>query len=207
MPAGLVEDHDRVLALTNRRSEVVEELLHRLGVGVGHDEGEAVIGGGIDASKDVGEREALVAEARWALAALPPDMAGPALLANPRRVLEEQADALAFMCIRNLSEVLRLFLKAACAAGTFFRVAGPRLSSRKPKLAQDAGHRGHVQTLGKPLLAIAHQILARECRKAARLRVGAGEHDANELGLLLGVELRRASVTRQVGEPIKACPL
>jgi hypothetical protein len=77
-----------VLALANRRSEVVEELLHRPGVGTGHDEGEAVIGAGLDASKDVGEREALVAEARWVLATLPPDMAGPTLLADPSLVLE-----------------------------------------------------------------------------------------------------------------------
>jgi hypothetical protein len=34
-------------------------------------------------------------------------MAGPALLADPRRVLEEQADALAFMCIGNSSEQRR----------------------------------------------------------------------------------------------------
>jgi hypothetical protein len=86
---------------------VVEELLHRLGVGIGQDEGEAGIGARLDASKDVGEREALVAEARWALAALPPDMAGPTLLADPRLVLEEQADALVFMCTLNFSEQRR----------------------------------------------------------------------------------------------------
>ena len=107
MPAGLVEDHDRVLVLANRRSKVGKELLHRLGIGVGQDKGEAVVGAGLDASKDVCEREALVAEARWALTAFPPNMAGPALLADPRLVLEEQADALAFMCIGNSSEQRR----------------------------------------------------------------------------------------------------
>ena len=89
---------------TNCRSEVVEELLHRLGVGVGQNEGETVVGAGLDASKDVGEREALVAEPGWALASLPPDMTGPSLLADPRLVLEEQADALIFMCTLNFSE-------------------------------------------------------------------------------------------------------
>ena len=97
MPASLIEDNDRVLALANRPSEAVQELLHRLGVGVGQDEGEAVVGTGLDASKDVGEREALIAEARWALATLPPDMARATLLADARLILEEQADALVFM--------------------------------------------------------------------------------------------------------------
>jgi hypothetical protein len=77
--------------------------MHRLGVGVGQDEGETVVGAGLDASKDVGEREALVAEARWTLAALPPDMAGPTLLADPCLVLEEQADALVFIGTLNFS--------------------------------------------------------------------------------------------------------
>jgi hypothetical protein len=96
-----------VLVLANRRSKVGKELLHRLGIGVGQDEREAVVSAGLDASKDIGKREALVAEARWALAAPPPDMAGPPLLADPRLVLEEQADALAFMCIGNSFEQRR----------------------------------------------------------------------------------------------------
>src|SRR5262245_18365003 len=107
MPAGLVEDHDRVLALTNRRSKVGEELLRRLGIDVGQDEGEAVVSAGLDASKDVGEREALVAEGRCALTACPPNMSGPTLLADRRLVLEDKADALAFMCIGNSSEQRR----------------------------------------------------------------------------------------------------
>ena len=81
--------------------------LHRLGVGIGHDEGEAVVGAGLKASKDVGECEALVAEPRWALAALPPDMAGPTLLVDPRLVLEEEADAFVSMCSCNSSEQRR----------------------------------------------------------------------------------------------------
>jgi hypothetical protein len=98
MPAGLIKHHDDVLIVGDGGSEAVEELLHRLGVGIKHDEGKAVVGAGLNASKDVGECEALVAEPRWALAALPPDMAGPTLLADARLVLEEQSDALVFMC-------------------------------------------------------------------------------------------------------------
>jgi hypothetical protein len=44
-----------------------------------------------------------------------------------------------------------------------------------------------MQALAEPPLANAHQILARERRKAAHLRIGAGKHDANELSFLLGV--------------------
>jgi hypothetical protein len=104
MPAGLIKHHDDVLIVDDRGSEAVEELLHRLGVGIGHDEGEAVVGAGLNASKDIGECEALVTEPRWALAALPPDMAGPTLLTDPRLVLEEQADAFIFVRTLNFSE-------------------------------------------------------------------------------------------------------
>ena len=107
MPAGLVEDHDRVLALTNRRSKVGEELLHRLGIDVGQDEGEAVVSAGLDASKDVGEREALVGETRRALAAPPPHVDRAPFLADARLVLEEQADALVSMRTLNFSEQRR----------------------------------------------------------------------------------------------------
>jgi hypothetical protein len=93
-----------MFVLTNCRSEVVEELLHRLGVGVRQNEGETVVGARLNASKDVGECKALVAEPGWALAPLPPDMTGPTLLADPRLVLEEQADVLIFMRILNFSE-------------------------------------------------------------------------------------------------------
>jgi hypothetical protein len=107
MPAGLIKHHDDMLIVGDDGSEAVEELLHRLGVGIGHDEGEAVVGAGLNASKDVGECEALVAEPRWALATRPPDMAGPTLLTDPRLVLEEQADTFIFVRTLNFSEQRR----------------------------------------------------------------------------------------------------
>jgi len=58
------------------------------------DQGESVVGPGLHCGEDVGEREALVDDATRPLAAFPPDMTGPALLADPRLVLEEHADAL-----------------------------------------------------------------------------------------------------------------
>jgi len=107
MPAGLIKHHDDVLIVGDGGSEAVEELLHSLGVGIGHDEGEAVVGAGLNATKDVGKCEALVAEPRWALATSPPDMAGPTLLTDPRLVLEKQADTFIFVRTLNSSEQRR----------------------------------------------------------------------------------------------------
>ena len=81
----------------DRCGELIEELLHRLGVGVRQHEREGIVGAGLDDCEDVGKREALIAQAWRALAALPPDAADAALLSDAGLVLEEQADALAFM--------------------------------------------------------------------------------------------------------------
>ena len=97
VPAGLVEDQGDVLVVADRRGELIEELLHRLGIGVRQHEREGIVGAGLDGCEDVGEREALVAQARRALASLPPDAADAALLSDAGLVLEEQADALVFM--------------------------------------------------------------------------------------------------------------
>ena len=107
VPAGLIEHHRDVLVVADRRSEAVEEHLHRLGIHVRHDEREGVVGAGLDGCEDVGEREALVAEPRRALAAPPPDVAGAPLLADARLVLEEEADALVFMRTLKFSEQRR----------------------------------------------------------------------------------------------------
>jgi hypothetical protein len=96
-----------VLVLADRYRELIEELLHRRGVSVRQHQCEGIVGAGLDGCEDVGEREALVAQARGPLAALPPDAADAALLADARLVLEEQAQALVFMCICNFPEQFR----------------------------------------------------------------------------------------------------
>ncbi len=95
-----------MLVLAIVLANAVEELLHRL-VGVRQDERERVVGAGLDGRKDVGEREAPVAEARRALAPLPPDMADAPLLPDARLVLEIQADALIFMRTLSFFQDLR----------------------------------------------------------------------------------------------------
>ena len=107
VPAGLIEHHRDMLVVGKRRGKSVEELLHRLRIHVWHDERKAVVGAGLDGREDVGEREALVAETRWALTTFPPDVAGAPLLADPRLVLEKQANALRFMRMLNSPEYSR----------------------------------------------------------------------------------------------------
>jgi hypothetical protein len=56
-----------------------------------------MIGAWLHGRKDVGKGEALVAKTWRALAALPPDVADTAFLADPGFVLKEQAKAFVFM--------------------------------------------------------------------------------------------------------------
>ncbi len=88
MPAGLVENHHDVLVRADRLGEVVEERLHCLGAYRGQHQREGIVGAGLDRRKDVGEREAFVAQAWWAFAALPPDPTHATFLANARLVLK-----------------------------------------------------------------------------------------------------------------------
>jgi hypothetical protein len=107
VPSGLVEDQGDVLVLADRCGELVEEFLHRLGIGVRQHEGEGIIGAGLDCREDVGEREALVAQAWRALPSLPPNAAHAALLADAGLVLEEQAQALLLMRTMKFFQELR----------------------------------------------------------------------------------------------------
>ena len=101
MPAGLIEHHRHVFVLGDGFGEVIEEYLHRLGVHVRQHESEGVISARLHAREDVGECEAVVAQAWRTLPARPPDAASSTLLADARFVLEEQPELLAFMCSCN----------------------------------------------------------------------------------------------------------
>jgi hypothetical protein len=92
-----------VLVLADRCGELVEERLHCLGVCERQHQGEGIVGAGLDGGEDVGEREALVAQARRLLAALSPDVAHATFLANAGLVQEEQAQALAFTADASLA--------------------------------------------------------------------------------------------------------
>ena len=78
--------------------------MHCLSAYRGQHQREGIVGAGLDRREDVGEREALIAQAWWALAAFPPDPTDATFLANPRLVLEKQANALVFMRMLNFFE-------------------------------------------------------------------------------------------------------
>ena len=81
--------------------------MHRRRIGIGQYEREGIIGTRLNSGEDVGEGEALVAEARRTLAPLPPDMADAAFLPDARLVLEKQAKALVFMRTLNFFQQRR----------------------------------------------------------------------------------------------------
>jgi hypothetical protein len=93
-----------MLALSQRPGKAVEEHLHCRRIGIGHHQRKGVVRAWLDGGKNVGEGEAPIAEPPRTLAALPPDMADAALLADARLVLEEQAEALAFMTYTDGSQ-------------------------------------------------------------------------------------------------------
>ena len=90
-----------MLALADGFRELVEECLHAGGICVGEDQRESVVGAGLDRGIDVGGYVALVAQARWALATLPPDVTDASLLSDARFVLEIQAQPLIFVRTLN----------------------------------------------------------------------------------------------------------
>ena len=104
MPTRLIEDHHRMFVISDGFRKAVEEDLHRRRIGIGHHQREGVAGARLDGGEDVGEGEAPVAKSRRPLAALAPDMTDPAFLADARFVLEEQAQALAFMTYADCSQ-------------------------------------------------------------------------------------------------------
>jgi len=107
MPARLIEDHGRMFVLSEGSREAVQEHLHRRSIGIGHHQCEGVVRARLDGGEDIGKGKALVAKPRRALAALPPDMADAAFLADAGLVLEEQADTLVFMRTLKFFEEFR----------------------------------------------------------------------------------------------------
>lgn len=97
MPACPIERHHRMFVIGDGFGKVVEKDLHRRCIGIGHHQCKSIVRAWLDRREDVGEGKAFVAEPWWTLAALPPDMADPAFLADARLVLKEQAKAFAFM--------------------------------------------------------------------------------------------------------------
>jgi hypothetical protein len=71
--------------------------LHADAVRFRQDQREGIVGARLDRGVDIGVGVALIDATRRALAALPPDVAGSALLPDARLVLEEQPQPLIFV--------------------------------------------------------------------------------------------------------------
>ena len=90
-----------MLAGADGFGESLEERLHPRSVRIGQDQREGIIRAGLDGRVDIGRNVALIAQARRALAAFPPDVTDASFLADPRFVLEIQAQFLIFMRMLN----------------------------------------------------------------------------------------------------------
>lgn len=132
VPAGPVEQEDRMRARRDGAGDFREVVVHRGGVGEGQHQsgGDAAVRAG--GAEDVGPFVAGVARRARPAAALRPDPGEGALLADPRLVLEPDLERLATRglgdrCGYRLAEV---FLKASCASGSAFGWCG-RTESRR----------------------------------------------------------------------------
>ena len=94
MPAGAVHDHQCVFVGRTRGAEPGEKGVHDLSRDFRHDEAEILAGCRLDRGQHVHPGVALVAQARWPLAARPPAVAGAPFLANAGFILEPERQTL-----------------------------------------------------------------------------------------------------------------
>jgi hypothetical protein len=92
VPAGTVEDQDEVNVGRPPGGEVVEEDLHRLGIGHRQDQCAVLAGGRADGGEDMRPAVAELLPARRPFAPPPPAVAEPTLVADPGLVFEPEFD-------------------------------------------------------------------------------------------------------------------
>jgi hypothetical protein len=83
MPSGAVQHENRVRAPGDGPGYLGEVGIHRLRVGMGHDQRSGGTAFGADGTEDVGPFVAGVARRAWAAASVGPDAGQRALLADP----------------------------------------------------------------------------------------------------------------------------
>jgi hypothetical protein len=94
VPARAVEEQSDVIGLGDGLGEAVEKFLHGVGVDLGQDQREGVVGPHLRGSEDVSEGKALIGRAWRTLPFYIPAMAHAAFLADARLVLEKDAQPL-----------------------------------------------------------------------------------------------------------------
>ncbi len=136
VPSGLVHDHGGMLARSEGGGEAVQEQLHGGRVEFRQHQGERLASLRLHRGEQVCPGVALVAQAGGALAADEPLMAGAALLAEPRFVLEPERQAAAWMRRCDAVEfVLQpLFDQASRAAGSALGCDGRAFCRDRPSL-------------------------------------------------------------------------
>jgi len=120
MPAGLVEDQDRVSATHDPGSDLIEMKLHGLGVAERENEGGAGSVFGAYRTEQIGRLSALIMRGSGARARSRPTISELVLLANPHLVLEPD---LYWGAGRELGTDFRhaygkVFLNASMASGS-----------------------------------------------------------------------------------------
>ncbi len=122
MPTGAVADEQGVAAGRDFAADFLEMLVHRFGVGLGHDHSRPDGAFRTYGSKYVGRDVAVVAHHQRARADLRPDIGVASLLTDPRFVLEPDfyraTDSGRGEC--GLCQLAEVFLKANSASGSFF---------------------------------------------------------------------------------------
>src|SRR5450755_1084228 len=88
MPTRAIADQDGVRTDRDLSADLFQMLIHRLGVGVGHDQRGAHRAGGTDGAEDIGGDVSVIAHHQRAGANWGPDVSVRALLPHPRFILE-----------------------------------------------------------------------------------------------------------------------
>jgi hypothetical protein len=121
VPAGLIEQHDRMGAGRDQDADLLEVGLHRRRVAAGHDQTGRLGFFGTDGAEDIGGLGALIVRRTRPRAASGPAPGQPVLLADTGLVLEPDLDfgagAEALFDPAQLSG--EVFLNATIAAGSW----------------------------------------------------------------------------------------
>src|SRR5499427_7757186 len=119
MPARLVHQYNAMRPGRDGLSEFINKEVHRGGIEPGHHQGDAGVASRAYGPDDPRRLVADIAQTARGMAALPPDIAGPALLSDPRLVLAPDFKPLGFgMRLRDFGQASSkpLFLKARWAS-------------------------------------------------------------------------------------------
>src|SRR5690348_17631281 len=124
MPARLVHQHNAMRPWRDGLSEFSKEQVHRGSIEPGHHQGDTGVACRAHGPDDPSRLVADIAQPARGMAALPPDIAGPPLLSDPRLVLAPDFKPLGFrMGLRDFRQAgskppfLRLAGPSRCSAG------------------------------------------------------------------------------------------